>query len=117
MKYTHYVIGSSGTGKTHLSSGIALKALSKEYKVFFNTVSDMLYNLHIAKADNSYHKKLQQLISYDLLILDKLVFKTLPKYSVYDFFNIVSKRYENNSIKLLLIRIMRIGIIFLKMKN
>lgn len=58
----------------------------------------MLYNLHIARADNSYHKKLQQLVSYDLLILDELGFKTLPKYSVDDFFNVVSKRYENNSI-------------------
>ena len=32
------------------------------------------------------------------LILDELGFKTLPKYSVDDFFNVVSKRYENNSI-------------------
>ena len=97
-KHNLILIGDSGTGKTHLSIGIALKALSKEYKVFFTTVSDMLYNLHIARADNSYHKKLQQLVSYDLLILDELGFKTLPKYSVDDFFNVVSKRYENNSI-------------------
>jgi DNA replication protein DnaC len=74
-KHNLILIGDSGTGKTHLSIGIALKALSKEYKVFFTTVSDMLYNLHIARADNSYHKKLQQLVSYDLLILDELGFK------------------------------------------
>lgn len=92
------LIGDSGTGKTHLSIAIALKALSKEYKVFFTTVSDMLYNLHISRADNSYHKKLQQLVSYDLLILDELGFKTLPRYSVDDFFNVISKRYENSSI-------------------
>ena len=36
--------------------------------------------------------------AFDLLILDELGFKTLPKYSVDDFFNVVSKRYENNSI-------------------
>ena len=91
------LIGDSGTGKTHLSMAFALKALSKEYKVFFTSVSDMLYNLHIARADNSYHKKLQQLISYDLLILDELGFKSLPRYSADDFFNIISKRYENRS--------------------
>ena len=91
------LIGDSGTGKTHLSVSIALKALEKEYKVYFTTVSDMLYNLHISKADNSYHKKLAQLISYDLLILDELGFKKLPKYSSDDFFNVISKRYENKS--------------------
>jgi DNA replication protein DnaC len=67
------------------------------YKVYFTTVSDMLYNLHISKADNSYHKRLQQLISYDLLILDELGFKKLPKYSSDDFYNVISKRYENKS--------------------
>lgn len=96
-KHNLIFIGNSGTGKSHLSIGIALKALCKEYKVFFTTVMDMLYNLHISRADNSYHKKLQQLVSYDLLILDELGFRTLPKYSVDDFFNVISKRYENTS--------------------
>ena len=91
------LVGDSGTGKTHLSISFAMKALEKEYNVYFTTVSDMLYNLHIAKADNSYHKKLAQLIKYDLLILDELGFKKLPKYSSDDFFNIISKRYENKS--------------------
>lgn len=96
-KYNLVFIGDSGTGKTHLAISFALKALSKDYKVFFTTVSDMLYSLHISKADNSYHKKLQQLVSYDLLILDELGFKTLPKYSSDDFFNLISKRYEKAS--------------------
>lgn len=90
-------IGDSGTGKTHLAIGLANKALAREYSVYFTTVSDMLYNLHIAKADNSYHKKVQQLLNYDLLILDELGFKQLPKYSADDFFTVISKRYENKS--------------------
>jgi DNA replication protein DnaC len=55
------------------------------------------YNLHMSKADNSYHKKLKQIIDYDLLILDELGFKQLPKYSTDDFFNVISKRYETKS--------------------
>ena len=86
-----------GTGKTHLAIGLALKALAREYSVYFTTVSDMLYNLHIARADNSYHKKVKQLLSFDLLIFDELGFKQLPKHSVDDFFNIIAKRYENKS--------------------
>ena len=51
----------------------------------------------MSKADNSYHKKLKQIIDYDLLILDELGFKQLPKYSTDDFFNVISKRYETKS--------------------
>lgn len=90
-------IGASGTGKSHLSISIALKALSRDYTVLFTTVSDLLYNLHLAKADNTYHKKLKQVVNYDLLILDELGFKQLPKYSTDDFFNVISKRYEHKS--------------------
>ena len=90
-------IGDSGTGKTHLSVGLAVKALAKEYSVYFTTVADMLYDLHIAKADNSYHKKIKALINYDLLILDELGFKQLPKYAAEDLFNVISKRYEHKS--------------------
>ena len=96
-KHNIVFIGDSGTGKTHLSIAFALRALSKEYTVFFTSVSDMLYSLHIAKADNSYHKLLQRLVSYDLLVLDELGFKTLPKYSSDDFFSVISKRYEQAS--------------------
>ena len=91
------LIGDSGTGKTHLAIALANQALGREYSVYFTTVSEMLYNLHIAKADNSYHKKLKQLVDYDLLILDELGFKQLPKYSADDFFNVISKRYESKS--------------------
>lgn len=91
------LVGASGTGKTHLAIAFAIKALAKEFTVYFSTVADLLYNLHIAKADNSYLKKLRQLISYDLLILDELGFKQLPKYSTDDFFSIISKRYEYKS--------------------
>ena len=87
----------SGTGKTHLAISFAIKALSKEYSVYFTTVSDLLYNLHIAKADNSYPRKLKQIVNYDLLILDELGFKQLPKYSSDDFFAIISKRYKHKS--------------------
>lgn len=89
--------GDSGTGKTHLAISFALKALEKEYSVFFTTVSDMLYNLHSSKVDNTYHKNIRTLASYDLLILDELGFKQLPKYSSDDLFNVISKRYEQKS--------------------
>ena len=91
-------IGNPGTGKTHLSIGIGLKALMKGHKVLFTSVSEMLHNLNMAKADNSYYQKVSYYLSFDLLILDELGFKKLPGYCIDDFFEIISKRYEKGSV-------------------
>ncbi len=91
-------IGNPGTGKTHLSIAIGIKALAKEFKVLFTSVAEMLYNIHISKADNSYYRKLDFYLAPDLLILDELGFKKLPAYSADDFFEIISRRYEQGSI-------------------
>lgn len=74
-------IGNPGTGKTHLSIAIAIKALMKGYKVLFTSVSEMLHNLNAAKADNSYYQRVDYYLKSDLLILDELGFKRLPGYS------------------------------------
>lgn len=91
-------IGNPGTGKTHLSTAVALRALSKNFKVLFTPVSEMLYQLHISKADNTYYKKLDEYLRPDLLVLDELGFKKFPPYAADDFFEIISKRYEAGSL-------------------
>jgi len=70
----------------------------KGYKVLFASVSEMLHNLHMSKADNSYYQKVNFYLSSDLLILDELGFRKLPNYSIDDFFEIISKRYEKGSV-------------------
>ena len=91
-------IGSPGTGKTHISIGIGIKAVLKGYKVLFTQVNEMLQNLYFSKADNSYYGKLNYYLSPDLLILDELGFKKIPAYSADDFFEVISKRYEKGSV-------------------
>jgi DNA replication protein DnaC len=91
-------IGKPGVGKSHISVGIAIKALLKGHSVLFAQVSEMLQALHQSKADNSYYKKLNYYIKPDLVILDELGFKKIPSYSADDFFEVISKRYEKGSI-------------------
>ena len=50
-------IGPSGTGKTHLSIAIGINAISQGYSVLFSTVNQMLEELYMSRADNSYIKK------------------------------------------------------------
>ncbi len=91
-------IGNPGTGKTHLSTSVAINALKKGFKVLFTQVSEMLQALNASKADNSYNQKVSYYLAPDLLVLDELGFKKLPGYSADDFFEIISKRYERSSV-------------------
>lgn len=91
-------IGNPGTGKSHLSIAIVITALKKNYKVIFTTTAQMLNDLHISKADNSYTKKLEFYLAPDLLVIDELGFKKIPNYSADDFFEIISRRYEHGSV-------------------
>ena len=97
-KHNVVFIGSPGTGKTHLSIGIGIKAVLKGYKVLFTQVSEMLAALYFSKADNSFYQKLSYYLTPDLLILDELGFKKIPAYSADDFFEVISKRYEKGSV-------------------
>lgn len=91
-------IGPPGTGKTHLSISLGIKALQQGYKVIFTTVSDMMSTLFESKADNSYAQKLKYYLSSDLLILDELGFRKLNEHIVDQFYEIISQRYEKGSL-------------------
>lgn len=91
-------IGNPGTGKTHLSIAIGIRALMKGFKVYFTSCAEMLQNLNASRADNSYYQKVSFYLTPDLLILDELGFKKLPGYSADDFFEVISKRYEKGSL-------------------
>lgn len=91
-------IGSPGTGKTHLAISLGLRAVAQGYSVLFTTVNNMLEDLYMSRADNSFMQKLKTYTSPDLLILDELGLKKLNQNSVDDFYEIVSKRYEKGSI-------------------
>jgi DNA replication protein DnaC len=91
-------IGPPGTGKTHLAIALGLKAVSQGYKVIFTTVNEMLEELYISRADNSFQQKLRYYTSPDLLILDELGLKKLNQNSVDDFYEVISRRYEKGSV-------------------
>lgn len=92
------LIGPPGTGKSHLATALGVKAIAQGYTVLFTTVNEMLEELYISRADNSYRQKLKLYTSPDLLILDELGLKKLNQNSVDDFYEVISRRYEKGSI-------------------
>jgi DNA replication protein DnaC len=91
-------IGQPGTGKTHLSVALGLKALAKGYSVLFTTVWEMIETLTQSRADLSYQQKVKRYLKPDLLILDELGYRSMAESTVEDFFEIVTGRYERGAI-------------------
>ena len=75
-------IGPPGTGKTHLAIALGIKAVSQGYRVLFTTVNEMLKELYLSRADNSFSQKLKHYTTPELLILDELGLKKLNQNSV-----------------------------------
>jgi DNA replication protein DnaC len=90
-------IGPPGTGKTHLAIAIGVKAVTQGYTVLFATLNDMLEDLYMSRADNSFQQRLRKYVQPDLLIVDELGLRKLNQTSVDDFYEVIAKRYEQRS--------------------
>lgn len=94
------LVGSSGTGKTHLAISIAVEACRKRLSVRFFTVSQLVEALIEARSERSLGRLRATLKKVDLLVLDELGFVPLPASGAELLFDVVSDRYEKGSIVL-----------------
>lgn len=92
------LVGSSGTGKTHIATAIAVEACRRKHSVRFFTVSQLVEALMEAKSERSLGRMRANLKKVDLLVLDELGFVPLPPSGAELLFDIVSDRYEKASI-------------------
>lgn len=90
--------GPSGIGKSHLSQGIALKAIDKGYKVLFKNSQELMEYLDLAEAQDQLKSKIKQLCKFDLLVLDELGYLPWSRKSVFNFFQFINAFYEYRSL-------------------
>jgi DNA replication protein DnaC len=89
--------GNPGTGKTHLSIGLGIKACNEGYKVFFATVPQFINTLKETQSEKrltNYESKFQK---YDLVILDELGYISFDQKGSELLFSFLSLRAERKS--------------------
>ena len=91
------MVGPPGTGKSHLAQAIGLAAIRSGFTVFyrpiFDAVRDFLHDAALAGQE----RILQRYLKADLLIIDDMGMKQLPKRSGEYLFEIMLRRREVKS--------------------
>jgi DNA replication protein DnaC len=89
--------GNPGTGKTHLSIGLGIKAATAGYHVYFAHVPDLIIELKEAKNERTLGRLKNRFQRYELIILDELGYISFDREGAELLFNLISARTENAS--------------------
>jgi DNA replication protein DnaC len=94
------LIGSTGTGKTHLAIALGLAACRQGKRVQFVTAADLVMQLEQAQKQYQLEKALRQLDKADLLICDELGYVSFSRAAAELLFQVFTDRYERRSLLL-----------------
>ena len=92
------LIGPPGTGKTHLSVGLARAAAHAGYRTYFTTAADLAARCHCAAIEGRWATTMRFFAGPTLLVIDELGYLPLPAEAASALFQVVSQRYLKTSI-------------------
>ena len=92
------LIGPPGVGKSHLATGLGLKACEVEKSVLFVNAIELINNLSMAVTKGTLKQSLIKLSKIDLMIIDELGYLKMDKEKESIFFQLIRHRYEKNSL-------------------
>jgi DNA replication protein DnaC len=90
-------LGPPGTGKSHLVQALGYQAIKQGCLVLYRSVFDVVRDFLHDEAFAGHDKILAKYLKPDLLIIDDMGMKQLPKRSGECLFEIIMRRYETRS--------------------
>lgn len=91
------LVGPPGTGKSHLAQAIGGLAIRSGFLVYYRSIFDVVRDFLHDEALEGHEKVLARYLKPDLLIIDDMGMKQLPKRSGEYLFEIIMRRYETRS--------------------
>src|SRR5688500_6401761 len=91
-------LGPPGTGKTHLATGLAIRACQAGHRVAFATAAQWVARLADAHTAGRLQAELVRLGRYPLAVVDEVGYIPFEPEAANLFFQLVSSRYERASL-------------------
>jgi DNA replication protein DnaC len=91
------LLGPPGTGKSHLVQALGYQAIKSGFTVLYRSIFDVVRDFLHDEALGGEDKVLNRYLKPELLIVDDMGMKQLPKRSGEYLFEIIMRRYENRS--------------------
>lgn len=91
-------LGSSGTGKTHLSIALGVLATQHRMKARFISASDLLIQMQEAKKAKRYNEYLKRVVmTPSVMVIDEIGYFPMNREDANHFFQVISRRYEKGA--------------------
>lgn len=90
-------LGPPGVGKSYLVQAIGYQAIKSGHSVLYRSIFDLIRDFLQDEALSGTEKVLARYLKPDLLLIDDMGMKQLPKHSGEYLFEIVMRRYETRS--------------------
>ena len=87
-------LGETGTGKTHLATGLAMAACRQRKRVRFTTAAQLVNELTEAKNRSELNRVTNRWTRYELIVIDEMAYVAMPEAAAELLFQIVSGRAE-----------------------
>jgi DNA replication protein DnaC len=91
-------VGDTGTGKTHLATGLAVAACRQRRRVRFTTAAELVNELLEAKTHSELNRVTSRWQRYELIVIDEMGYVAMPESAVELLFQVVSGRAERAAV-------------------
>jgi DNA replication protein DnaC len=91
-------VGDTGTGKTHLATGLAVEACRQRKRVRFTTAAELVNELIEAKNHSELSRVRNRWLRYQLIVIDEMAYVAVPESAAELLFQVISGRAEQAAV-------------------
>jgi DNA replication protein DnaC len=91
-------LGDTGTGKTHIATGLAVEACRQRKRVRFTTTAELVNELIEAKNQSELNRITNRWLRYELIVIDEMAYVAMPEAAVELLFQVISGRAERAAV-------------------